>query len=613
MHQKKLQSAIQYLNSCEGKSYVFVIPYQVSTQQVLGLKEHPLCVSMILKNPDPSITQNSHFSWLGCFESDGLSWQMPGNLGEFVFLGRATLLSKNMLNQVAMTGKKSIICENNSGFFEKISLYKFRAWRLSNTIVAKLSNQPVSSPMWKAVRLAKKIPGARFLWHKWLRPDSTSYEQNKFNSSETEDHLNFDFFNRLVKCALEEGIRKPIKPIPRRICLVNSGLAAGGAERQIVNTLVGLKNKGYKDLLLIGEYLHSSPEMDFYFDELQSSGVIARPLSRSGEIVAEVYASFPVQLQSVIKDLPAGMATEICGLVYEFRTYKPYVVHGWQDSTSIKVAIAGLIAGVPKIIIASRNVIPVNFAYYKKYMKYAYQAIAKINKIVMLNNSEAGALDYQRWLGLDIGRYSVIRNGVDLSRMQSVDLREVADYKREIGIPEGVLVIGSVFRFWQEKRPMLWLDSISKIAAAIPHAHFLLIGDGPMRGQMEGFINRNGLSKRIHMPGARTQISTPLSAMDAFLLTSEYEGTPNVVLEAQWFGLPVVVTDAGGAREAISEGVTGYCTNSACSDEIAQVMLKLLNDAEMLTSAHDNGKLFVDAKFGVDQMICNTLDSYDIN
>lgn len=108
------------------------------------------------------------------------------------------------------------------------------------------------------------------------------------------------------------------------------------------------------------------------------------------------------------------MAEEILNLVEEFKRRRPAVVHAWQDSTSIKVGIAAVIAGVPRIVLASRNLTPVNFGYYQEYMRSAYQALSEVDSIIFLNNSSAGAVDYCRWLEIPQDRFQVVRNGVDL-------------------------------------------------------------------------------------------------------------------------------------------------------------------------------------------------------
>ena len=94
------------------------------------------------------------------------------------------------------------------------------------------------------------------------------------------------------------------------------------------------------------------------------------------------------------------------------------------------------------------------------------------------------------------------------------------------------------------------------------------------------------------------------------MLTSYGEGLPNVLLEAQWAGVPVVTTDAGGAREAVDQGVTGWVVETAKPEDLSAAVLRLANDQDFRTRALMAAPLFVKTKFGFDRMIQETLDIY---
>jgi glycosyltransferase involved in cell wall biosynthesis len=517
-----------------------------------------------------------------------------------------------MLDQVACTGARSIVCEKEPHHFVAIPLYRFHLWQLGENAIHKISNLPASSPAHHLINVTRKVPGARALWHCLFRRGSRAGRIPVWDATKCPDsttHLNVDFFRALLKQAFACSSSTNFKAVPKRFVLVNAGLAAGGAERQIVNTLQGLKSRGFDDICLLGEYLHSSPGLDFYLPQLESAAIAANSVGHSIILADHGFTSVPEALGGLLAKLPGAMAEEILNLVEEFRMRRPSVVHAWQDSTSIKAGIAAVIAGVPRIVLGSRNVIPINFAYYQDYMHSAYVALAELSHIIFLNNSEAGACDYCRWLGLPRERFQVVRNGVNFGGLTRISDSSVSAYRDSLGIPKNAPVVGSIFRFWSEKRPMLWLEVVKEIAGQVPNAHFLLIGEGPMRGEMEDFVRKSGLEKTVHMPGARTDIATPLSAMTVFLLTSAFEGTPNVVLEAQWLGLPVVATDSGGTREAIEEGMTGWCC-TADAIEIAAKIKAVFSDCSRLAELRHLGPCFIDKQFGLCKMIDHTLRLY---
>src|SRR4029078_4819216 len=104
-------------------------------------------------------------------------------------------------------------------------------------------------------------------------------------------------------------------------------------------------------------------------------------------------------------------------------------------------------------------------------------------------------------------------------------------------------------------------------ARQLPQAHFLVFGDGPMRADMVSLATRLGIADRLHLPGREDDIGPRYKAMDVVLLTSRHEGLPNVLLEAQSLGVPVVAPDVGGMSEVVAHGVTGWGTHN--SDERA--------------------------------------------
>jgi glycosyltransferase involved in cell wall biosynthesis len=608
---ERLESAVNHCHAMGIRKALFIVPFPISFEDASALKAQKHFAGMILRNPDPKLTADSSYMWLGCYASDEMSWQLPGKRGKIVFVGPSIMLTPRMVRQLRQMRAWSVICEQAPGVYASIPLYRFRLWNIAENIIRHLSNAPKDGALHRVLHFAKRVPGAARLWHRFFkREDFSGPAANSHRVPRRSVSLNTDFFRGLLDTAAQEAVGRGYSPIPGRIILVNAGLAAGGAERQIANTLIGLKERGYEDILFLGEYLHRTAGLDFHLPLLLRAGIAAEPVTRNMGGATRPDWPASKELISLLCSLPGAMPEEILNLAEDFKQRRPELVHAWQDSTSIKAAIAGLIAGVPRIVLASRNLIPENFAYYQEYMRPAYQALMERVEIVFLNNSDAGAEDYSRWLDAPAGRFSVLRNGVELSSLAKPPENTVSTYRRSLGIPQTAPVVGSVFRFWSEKRPMLWLETAKVLAAKLPEAHFLVIGDGPMREEMESFIRKARLNARFHLPGSRCDVAMPLSAMSAFLLTSEFEGTPNVLLEAQWLGLPVVATDAGGTREAIHQGVTGWCCSEPDPEMMAMKLFELLTDPAAMERCHAAGPSFVAAHFGMDRMIDETLGLY---
>lgn len=400
------------------------------------------------------------------------------------------------------------------------------------------------------------------------------------------------------------------------IVLVNTGLAPGGVERQIVNTLLSLDRRTDCRLGLLCWRLGQEPELEFFKPLLAGFSGFVRNVMKFGEARRSLKAMLPrrvvQRMENQISWMPWDTRREVVRLVAEFAHLKPAIVHGWQDDSGIPAAYAARLIGVPRILISTRNVRPTHFIWYRPHMYYSYRELAQCEEITMVNNSEAGAIDYERWLSLPDHRFVVKRNAFDSKSMRRPDPQTVAQLRARLGIPRDAPVVGSIYRFSEEKRPMLWIETAIEVSKARPDCHFIIFGSGPMRKRIEGLCRRKGLAGQLHLPGTIADIALGLSLFDVLLLTSRAEGTPNVVLEASALGIPVVATEAGGTREAIEEGVTGYLIEEARPSVIASGVLQVLQTANWRAGIQIAGPDFVERRFGLERMIAETLGLYGL-
>ena len=608
---KKITEAIDFIESIGLKGVVLAIPFSVEVKDILALRALPLCKGLVLHHPSPEITVNSTSEWLGCFENQG--WRLPTVRAPIVFVGSQLMLTRRMVTQVIQTKRFSIFCKIN-GAYQQLPMHRFLLWRTEEKLVRSINLLSENHPLRKIVGFTKRVPIIRTLWRRTFRreglPSDILGKVHRDNSGLAQEAR----YKALLQCASKFAQSSGYQAIPRRVLLVNAGLAAGGAERQIVNTLIGLRDSGACESVgLLAEYIDHAPHLDFFLHALEAAGIEVSQVKHAISLSDDGLSSLSPEVAELLADIAPELIQETLNLVEEFRSRRPEIVHAWQDSSSIKAGIAAVIAGVPRIVLASRNVTPMNFTYYQDYMHPAYRALASLDCVTFLNNSEAGAADYTQWLGLPRERFTVVRNGVNLGHLKRVEDKLIREYRQSVGIPENAQVVGSIFRFWAEKRPMLWLQTAVLVAKRFPEVHFLIIGEGPMRREMESFIDNNGLKGKVHLPGARPEIATPLSAMNIFVLTSEFEGTPNVVLEAQWLGLPIVATDAGGTRESFECNVTGLLAANPAAEEIALLIGEYLANETKMTEAEIHGPQFVARAFCIKRMTQATIRLYGLD
>jgi len=164
------------------------------------------------------------------------------------------------------------------------------------------------------------------------------------------------------------------------------------------------------------------------------------------------------------------------------------------------------------------------------------------------------------WLPNDDGRHSVIYNGVDSNNFDPVKVFEASKRMREkLGVKPAGLLIGTVGCMRPEKNQEVLLTSLRRLRVAGVDAHLVIAGDGPMRAALLRRASELEVADRLHVLGEVEDVRPVLGAMDVFVLPSvAVESFSNAALEAMSMARPVILSDVGGAREMIDDGVEGY-------------------------------------------------------
>jgi len=416
-------------------------------------------------------------------------------------------------------------------------------------------------------------------------------------------------FDGAFRDLLKPPLLPIFKPVTKRIVLVTGSLAPGGAERQVANTVVGLASKPAESVLLLCDYLTAGKrQYNFFLPQVRAAGCQARQIVT--RVSPEQPKLLPPCLKRVASRLPSGLVADVANLYWEFSEMRPEVVHAWLDWSNIRAGIAAALAGVPKIILSGRNLNPSHFDLYDLYMEPAYRVLASLPNVTLLNNSQAGADDYANWIGILPERIRVLRNGIDFGSTNRPSDQEIAELRRRHGIPEHAFVVGGAFRLAREKQPLLWVETAALVRQQIPEAYFILFGQGPMQKDVEAMSRSRKIADRLVLAGVTDQILSGMSMMDIFMLTSFGEGLPNVVLEAQWVGTPVVATEAGGTGEAVDRGVTGWIVEQPTANALAAQICRLYDAHQTRFSVREAGPAFVRSHFGLGRMIDETWAAY---
>lgn len=150
--------------------------------------------------------------------------------------------------------------------------------------------------------------------------------------------------------------------------------------------------------------------------------------------------------------------------------------------------------------------------------------------------------------------------------------------------------IVSVGRLETQKNQALLIDAFSMIMDQIPDFRLVIFGEGKLRKKLEDCVQQKGLQKRVFLPGAKTGIQDYIKNAALFVLSSDYEGIPNALIEAMAIGLPCVSTDCspGGARALIENGKNGLLVPCNDAEKLASAMMKMLSDQKLAKRCGEN-------------------------
>jgi glycosyltransferase involved in cell wall biosynthesis len=193
----------------------------------------------------------------------------------------------------------------------------------------------------------------------------------------------------------------------------------------------------------------------------------------------------------------------------------------------------------------------------------------------------------------------VIWNGIDLAKFKRLAEEAIAGKKKELNIPIGAPVIGTVTRLREEKGVEHLIRAIPVINRAVPEAFFLIVGDGPLRSQLADLTQTLRAGRQTLFLGFRDDVADLLSLFDVNVIPSLTEGFPLSLIEGMCIGTPIVATAVGGINEIGVEGENVLFVRPKSADEIAHKVIHLLKDSAMREKFRQSGRR-LSQKFGIE-------------
>ena len=178
-------------------------------------------------------------------------------------------------------------------------------------------------------------------------------------------------------------------------------------------------------------------------------------------------------------------------------------------------------------------------------------------------------------------RVRLIWNGAPLGEFAPGGRDRALAARRELGLPEEALVIGTIGRLNAQKGHTHLLDALALLRTRLPDLWTLIVGDGDLMESLKEQAARLGLGDRVVFAGHRTDVPDLLAALDVFCISSLYEGTPLALFEAMAAGRPIVSTAVDGCREVLEDGVSGVLIPPADAKALAGALERVVTNAEL--------------------------------
>lgn len=278
---------------------------------------------------------------------------------------------------------------------------------------------------------------------------------------------------------------------------------------------------------------------------------------------------------------PAGLARLIRLLAAE----RPTVLHTWSKTADLVGLVAGRALGVQNVVWNIRGSSRLR-SQCSRTTRLCDRACALLSQspTMVLTNSEAGLMAHVR-KGYRPKRWQIIPNGFDLDAFwPDQDTRR--EVRRELGIPQEAIVIGTAGRYHPVKDLATFVRAVSLAAARHDRWHFVMAGTAltPGNAELLGAVRGTEAEGRLHLLGERNDMPRVLAALDVFTLTSLSEGFPNVVGEAMACAIPCIVTETAGDAPTIV-GETGVVVPARDPDALGAAWERMFAASDQVRAA----------------------------
>lgn len=360
-----------------------------------------------------------------------------------------------------------------------------------------------------------------------------------------------------------------------RVVYVAHAFMVGGAEEMVLNLVQRLPDRFEPRVCCIHE-----------------AGPIGEEIARTGTPVA-------------VLGLNPGLRRpwDVARLRRYFADVRPQIVHTFLLTASLYGRLAAMLARVPIVIGTEVNI------YEHKRAPHAVVErllLAATDRVVV--SAESVREFYIRQVHADPAKVEVIYNAVDFAHAQPTMTREAM--RAALGLGADAPVAGVIARLTEQKGHVHLFDALAR-TPQLANVELLVVGDGHLRDDLRARAAALGISKRVHILGARRDLGNLLAAMDVFVLPSLWEGLPLSLVLAMAAEVPVVGTRVAGIPEVVDDGRTGLLVPPGDAAALGRALGQLVGDADLRGRLGRAGRAAVLPRFGVDRYVGAVTKLYD--
>jgi glycosyltransferase involved in cell wall biosynthesis len=292
------------------------------------------------------------------------------------------------------------------------------------------------------------------------------------------------------------------------------------------------------------------------------------------------------------------------------RKMKVDVIQPFLTPATFFSLLPALFCHTPVKIVTERNSINarINGGFgYHLYIK-AEEFLSRFSDLAVANSESGRECLIER--GIATSRARTIYNGINIDNY-TCDSRVVERVRQKLAVPQGGKVVGMVARMFPFKRYDVFLQAAAIINKTVPNTRYALLGDGPLRSNLENLSHELGMASKVTFFGEQHDVATRVSAFDIFTLISETEGLSLSICEAMALGKPVVATDVGGNKELVEDGKTGFLIPLGDTEALANAIIRLLQDPELAQAMGQKAREKIATQFGLERYVNEYQNLYE--